>query len=629
MSFNVGDLIAKIRLDTADFQRGISQVTGMTTRLNGGFSALSGNLATAGRGFLSLQGAIAGVGLVALVSNVGMAGAQYARLGETLEVVRKNMGLTTGEIDDMQKALKDANLQGSDATRTLLTFVQSGLSTMTDMEKFTLVAKDYSASIGVSSKEGVQDFTTAIGTLNPELLKKYRLITNLTEIYKEYGDSIGKVSSELDPQEKRMALLNKVYEQHDQTVKGVYKKTYDTASKAISSVKDATSSFKDELGLALEPAIKVVAVQLRDFLQNAISWFRANQDKVAEWGKKIGNVTVKLVDGFIKFVTFLVENKEIIVSFFMAVGVAIAFALGPMLLNPAFLTFVGVWAGFVAVMKLAKWIPELIASIGEKFTWLWTVISGFYELIVNGDFVGMFGRALGIAEDSPIVAGLLRLREAFVQIGAFFTWWWENLVQPILLLIQAIFLRVFFEIAQAVIGELQRTFEFWVAIFTAIWEFIEPWVMRVADLFKQLTAWIGEHMQGASDFISNIWNGVLGFFQNIAGRIRDAIVKPFEDAKNKIEEIGRKIREAAENINPFHRESPSLVDNVRKGLGIIRNEYDSLGAGFSMPGVAGLGNVGGIVINMNGSIGSLSQAQSYGEAMGDQIISKLKQNVRF
>lgn len=627
MAFNIGDLIATIKLETGAFQQGIAQVTGMTSKLNGGFANMSTGLADVGRKFISLQGAIAGVGLVALIGNVGMAGAQYARLGETLEVVRKNMGLTTEEIEDMQQALLEANLQGSDATRTLLTFVQSGLGSITDMKKFTLMAKDYSASIGVSSKEGVQDFTQAIGTLNPELLKKYRLITNLTEIYSKYGDEVGKVSSELTPQEKRVALLNEVYKQHAETVDGVYKQTYDTASKAISSVKDATSSFKDELGLALEPAIKVVAVRLRDFLQDAIKWFKENKDVVADWGKKLGDVTVKAVDGFMKFVTFMVNNKEIIVGFFIAVGIAIAFAIGT--ISPAVQLFLKLWAGITLLLKAVKLVPEALGWMGEKFTWLWTVISGFYELIINGDFVGKFGRALGLHEDSPIIAGILNLRNAFIQLGEFFSWWWTNLVEPILLLIQAIFLRVLFEIAEFVIGELQRTFDFWVAIFTAIWEFIEPWTMGVAGLFKQLTAWIGEHTQGASNIINNIWNGILGFFQGIAGRIRDAIVKPFEDAKRKIEEIGKAIRDAADKINPFHRESPSLVDNVKKGLSIIRNEYDSLGAGFGMPAVAGMGNVGGIVINMNGSIGSMSQAQSYGEAMGDEIISKLRQNIRF
>jgi len=79
-----------------------------------------------------------------------------------------------------------------------------------------------------------------------------------------------------------------------------------------------------------------------------------------------------------------------------------------------------------------------------------------------------------------------------------------------------------------------------------------------------------------NNFITNTWNSIYNFFNNMVSKIFNALVSPFESAKKKIEEIGQKIRDAANAINPFERHSPSLVDNVKSGLDIIKKEYASL-----------------------------------------------------
>ena len=108
------------------------------------------------------------------------------------------------------------------------------------------------------------------------------------------------------------------------------------------------------------------------------------------------------------------------------------------------------------------------------------------------------------------------------------------------------------------------------------------------------------------DFIKYVFNGIVTFFRNIGNSIVNAISEPFQRAFNTVRDIANKIREAANNINPFARHSPSLVDNVKKGIGIIQNEYASL-RDVKLPGImaslptlsepayasAGMGSVGG------------------------------------
>ena len=95
----------------------------------------------------------------------------------------------------------------------------------------------------------------------------------------------------------------------------------------------------------------------------------------------------------------------------------------------------------------------------------------------------------------------------------------------------------------------------------------------------------------ANILIQNI-RFVLDAFQSLPGRIWnamssvfDAITKPFRDAWNTIQNIVRRIREELDRINPFHRESPSLVDNVTAGVREIQKQYARLQS-IEMPAIS-------------------------------------------
>ena len=67
----------------------------------------------------------------------------------------------------------------------------------------------------------------------------------------------------------------------------------------------------------------------------------------------------------------------------------------------------------------------------------------------------------------------------------------------------------------------------------------------------------------------NNFLGIRDFTQQVVGWLRGLL--------DSVLDIARRIRDSMDNINPFHRESPSLVDNVTKGLEVIRKEFGSLG----------------------------------------------------
>lgn len=113
-----------------------------------------------------------------------------------------------------------------------------------------------------------------------------------------------------------------------------------------------------------------------------------------------------------------------------------------------------------------------------------------------------------------------------------------------------------------------------VAAFVVVINIIKVFVAIITGIVATV-AWVATN-------VANIIGGIPNAVNNAVSRVRDFLIRPFQDAWNFIRDIVNKIREQMNKINPFHRESPSLVDNVKKGLGVIKDEFSSL-ADLSIP----------------------------------------------
>ena len=275
-------------------------------------------------------------------------------------------------------------------------------------------------------------------------------------------------------------------------------------------------------------------------------------------------------------------------------------------------------------------VKPILEAVGAVFTWVW-------ESIIK-----------------PVIDKIVAYYKFWYDI---LFWVWNSLIYPILTLIAAIFLRIFHTIFTVIKTNLEKTWAFWKGLFETIWAWVKPWLELLASFIKErwenikrntqiVWNWIKEHiLKPLSDawdgvvevansilsFIETTWNGIVSFLKNVAGKIIDAIVEPFRKAKEQVEEWARKIREVAEQINPFHRESPSLVDNVRAGVKAIQDAYTKLGMSIE-PNLSGVTNSRGgntVIVNMAGAYITDSEvAEDYAEKIGDQVIRKLSRVAR-
>jgi hypothetical protein len=108
-------------------------------------------------------------------------------------------------------------------------------------------------------------------------------------------------------------------------------------------------------------------------------------------------------------------------------------------------------------------------------------------------------------------------------------------------------------------------------------------VKWVVEQIVKFFTWLFDVLVGNS-IIPDMINAIVDWFKKLPDMItdglrglKDAIVKPFSEAFDKVKDMTGSVVEKLKGLNPFHRESPSLVDNVIKGVKVIKDQFDSLG----------------------------------------------------
>lgn len=174
----------------------------------------------------------------------------------------------------------------------------------------------------------------------------------------------------------------------------------------------------------------------------------------------------------------------------------------------------------------------------------------------------------------------------------------------------------FLSIVSNVWDKIKPAFDFLSFVFTNLWNQLKdqlwPQMMRFRDsmdsLHKILDPYIIPALEFLGYFLGGIvvaaiagavlaFQGILWVFTKMLESVNNTIdgfvrfVNFVKDLPNKISGAVEKVKGIIDRLNPFHRESPSLVDNVRRGLGVISKEYANMQLSLPNVNVADLGNM--------------------------------------
>lgn len=111
--------------------------------------------------------------------------------------------------------------------------------------------------------------------------------------------------------------------------------------------------------------------------------------------------------------------------------------------------------------------------------------------------------------------------------------------------------------------------------------------LRIAiEVLKGLILWITDTVKNWTNLV-NSFKGIPQLIGSAMRGVYDEITRPFRNAYETVKGIADGIKWALDKISPYHRNSPSLVDNVRSGVSDIISEYKSL-KNITMPSLSGL-----------------------------------------
>lgn len=661
MALTVGSVIARFQSDVSDFKKGLQSVqSDVSTFGSKTTEALKGMR----NATLIASAAITGVAVASL--KLGETAGKYESIRDAFGSMTKEMGVN---IDEFEQRVANATggqldnltiLQG--ATRGLSLIGKDAFNNFgSDFEKMAELSKKAARATGQDVNFMFDSLVLGISRESKMILDNLGVSVDITKAKEDYAKTLHKTSEELTQSEAKHAVLTSTLAQLESTY-GAVAVSSGGFSGNWAKVTTELTNFKLELGQAILPLLnqlsKEVLPIVREYLPTFVSavskLITAFSELDPKWQKVImaGLALTPIIAAILTVITPLVS---LIITLAPAIAGLIAAIAG--IGAPALIIIAIIGALVAAGVLLYKNWDTIKAKAIEIFDAIKQKIEDFYNNSVKPilDAIGQAFTWLYEYAIKPAIDNIMSKIQFWIDI---FTWLWLNILEPLLLIIKASFLLVFYEISQVIETVTNKIKEVITTVLTAIWEFVKPWLevllQNIVWVFNEIQkvtqtvwGWVQEYIinnlvkayNKVAEVAGGIYNTLKSNFDYVLNRVRetwgnikDAIVRPFEDAKRKVEEIANKIREVAEKINPYHRESPSLVDNVRKGVDAIKDAYGELGYTLNPPSLYGAGAaVGGttVVVNLAGAnITDPSIAEHYAELIGNQIMRKLARGTR-
>lgn len=566
--FDVGAVVTRIKADTSDFKRGIAEARKETRTFASGLKNV-GKMAVAG-------GVIIGTAAASAAAAIATASLKQAGAFEQAQVAFTTMLGSAEEADKMLRNLADFakktpfELQGIEQNAKML--LAMGASSEEVIPELKMLG-DISSGLNVPMDRLALNFgqVRTQGKLTGRELRDFNvagvpLIETLAKLGNEGKLSAGSIGA-LGP-----------------ISSGVSRKITYTKEKIADLVSDGKIGFDD-----VKKAFEAMSGEGGKF-----------ENLMEAQSKTLPGMIENLKD------EFNLLMREIGKELLPAAKQLVTFALEHLI---------------PALREIAKWVKtDLLPRIGEfigKFQEAKEKVGGVIDFLTGlfaeykDEFEYIFG---GIVQFIGWMVGKI--------LG-----WWDNWGNTLISITKGV-LSVIVSVIKFNFDFILNIIKLVIAIFKGDWG--AAWT-AVTSIFKS-----------GLNVISTIFESLKSIVSNALQAVYTTITSKFTEAWNKAKEIAGNIRDAIRDaFNVDKRDSPSirdtlqdLVHNAGRELGNLqipdfRTDIRSSIAGVA-PALAGSGAMPTVIVNLDGAIISDSiGASRMAEAMGDNIIRKLKQHGRF
>lgn len=590
MALNAGAVIAKFKSDLTDLKSGVGEAKSMMGGLKSSASKFGEELKDSFSGFMNTVKIIGAVGAGAFTLFAKSAidlKSETDKANIALGIMSERFGQNATKARALADMLgKDLRIGTGAASEGLQNLIKSGLTLDQSadlLKRFTNEAIT-GKSESISLADAVKNLTFAYATNNSALGNMSGISenwSNITEKGKLVLQGWNGTANESAGISKQLATQIKAYE--------------DSLKKSGKTLTASDDEMAKYVGL----------LQLTNLTMGSSEKFQGTYtDNVAKMNLKI--IELKLALG-----TLLQNALNPLVQWFTNSGIIDRMTAFIEMMGKLGTAIVGLFQGKDTTAQIQSLMqaftgadPATAKAIADAIAWFVAQLKILGEWIVaNKELVITFLQGLAIALGALIIIGTIigllnmlfnPITLIILAVAALFTAWKTNflgirdLVDGVVTFLSGLF--------QSFANWFKENQDWIMQIAKGAWEIITG-IFKLAftliggalKVFGQLLTgdWKGaletvkQTAKSAWDAVKQIITGILDVIIGNIKRFAGDMIGQLEALWNKAKEIAGKIKDALSQISPFHKSSPSLVEYVQMGTGIIEDTYRKLSDNLS------------------------------------------------
>tara|TARA_R110000772_G_C13310282_1_gene440290 strand:+ start:22652 stop:26701 length:4050 start_codon:yes stop_codon:yes gene_type:complete len=295
----VTDANLKIRIDSSDVKAG---KVGLDDLAQSGANAeqstkrLSNSTQVLTSAVRALVASYAVLKTVQYAKDAALLAARYETLGVVMNVVGRNAGYTSGQMNDAVKSMEATGISMLEARQQATKLVQAHID-LSNASKLARIAQDAAVIGNMNSSEAFASMIHGIQTGQTRILRTIGLNISMEQSYQKMADTLGITTSQLDQTQKSQAIINSVMER-GVDIAGSYEAAMDTAGKQLNSMVRYQENLKLKIGETFNELLIISVMGFTSALKDAngeLDEMAANGE-IDEWMRSITDGFATLAD---------------------------------------------------------------------------------------------------------------------------------------------------------------------------------------------------------------------------------------------------------------------------------------------------------------------------------------------